>query len=62
MDNERRAKDLAKYYFRLIAVDAGIEWTSDNDVEIEELIDFIIQAAIDSTVTQVYRNQDRRGY
>ena len=47
MDKRQKAKRLAKHYFSLIALEAGVSWSGDNDVEIDELIDAIIDAAKD---------------
>lgn len=54
--HEDRAKELAKYYFQLIAERAGVEWDSDNDAEIECLVNAIISASVSETL----RIGDRR--
>src|SRR4030095_8086894 len=45
MNHRQEAVHLATHYFRLIAERAGVKWESDNDIEIEALIDAIIAAA-----------------
>jgi hypothetical protein len=42
---QRRAVDLARFYFRRIAEQAGMTWDGDNDVEIELMVSFIIDGA-----------------
>jgi len=42
---QRRAVDLARFYFRRIAEQAGMTWDGDNDVEIELMVSFTIDAA-----------------
>lgn len=41
MNKKNEAIRLLKYYFRLIARRAGINWDSDNDAEIETALDHI---------------------
>jgi ketosteroid isomerase-like protein len=41
----RRAVELAQHYFRQIAEQAGMKWDGDNDVEIEMMISYAIDAA-----------------
>lgn len=45
MGKREEAKRMMKYYFGLIAKRAGVTWDSDNDVEIEAIIDLIIDAS-----------------
>lgn len=47
MDKRRQAIVLAQHYFRLIAYTAGINWTRNNEAEIEQLVKLIIEAAKD---------------
>jgi hypothetical protein len=42
---QRRAVDLARFYFRRIAEQAGLIWNGDNDIEIELIVSFIIDGA-----------------
>jgi hypothetical protein len=42
---QRRAVELARFYFRRIAEQAGMTWDGDNDVEIELMVEDIIAAA-----------------
>jgi hypothetical protein len=41
----RRAVDLARFYFRHIAEQAGMSWDGDNDVEIELMVSRVVDAA-----------------
>ena len=43
---QRRAVELAQFYFRRIAEAAGANWDGDNDVEIELMVGHIINAAV----------------
>jgi hypothetical protein len=43
-----RAKDLLTHYFRLLFNASGLKWDSDNQVEIDQVVDEIIQAVKDS--------------
>jgi hypothetical protein len=47
MDKAAKAKELLRHYFRLIAQRAEIHWDSDNDAEVEDIVDFIIGAAVE---------------
>ncbi len=42
-----QAKHLLVHYFRLLFERAGLPFESDNQVELEEIVDSIIQAAIE---------------
>lgn len=42
---QRRAVELARFYFRRIAEAAGAAWDGDNDVEVELMVGYIIDAA-----------------
>src|SRR6266496_3353648 len=44
-DAQRRATDLAQFYFRLIAQRAGVKWDGDNDTEVDLMVGYIIDAA-----------------
>lgn len=46
MDAKHEAKKLLRYYFRLIAEGAGINWTSDNDAEIDAIVEFLLTASV----------------
>lgn len=50
MSNKQEAKHLLTYYFRLIAKRAGVNWNSDNDAEIEQIIDAIFDEIKDTTI------------
>jgi hypothetical protein len=41
----RRAVELAQHYFRQIAEQAGMAWDGDNDVEVELMVSYVIDAA-----------------
>ena len=58
MNKKMEAKDIAKYYFRLIAEKVGIDWNSDNDMEIERLVDLIIAASREDTVAHICHEWD----
>ncbi len=45
MKDQDSAKHLLVYYFRLIAEEAGIKWTIDNDAEVANIVDLIIDSA-----------------
>lgn len=45
MNKREEAKRMITYYFRLIAKNAGVNWDSDNDAEIEAAVDLIIDAS-----------------
>lgn len=47
--NKKRAKDLLVHYFRVVFEAADIEWSCDNQTEIEEIIDAIIEATKEET-------------
>jgi hypothetical protein len=47
--NQERAARLLKHYFRLIAQKSGIKWDSDNDSEIEQIVEAILDAASEKT-------------
>ena len=50
-DNRADAKKTMLYYFRMIAVKAGVNWDSDNQAEIEAMVDSIfdeIEESIDN--------------
>jgi len=51
MNNRQQATKLLTYYFRLIAQKAGVNWDSDNNAEVEQIIEAIfdeIDESIDS--------------
>lgn len=43
----REAARLLSYYFRLIAKKSGVNWDSDNDAEVAQIIEEILDAAAD---------------
>ncbi len=47
MRDRDRAVQLLTHYFELVATRAGIKWHSDNTVEVTEIVDAIIGAAVD---------------
>ena len=46
-DAQRRAVELARFYFRRVAEEAGASWDGDNDVEIELMTGNVIDAAVE---------------
>ena len=46
MDHKHESKKLMKHYFKLIATNAGLDWTSDNDAEIDALVEYLITASV----------------
>lgn len=40
-----QAAHLLKYYLRMIAVKAGVNWDSDNDAEVDAIVECILNAA-----------------
>jgi hypothetical protein len=42
--NAQQAADLLKHYFRKLAEKSGMDWTSDNDTEIENVIEYLLDA------------------
>ena len=44
---KKKATESLQYYFRLIAERAGINWDSDNDDEVAEIIDNIALSMLD---------------
>ncbi|WP_206457910.1 hypothetical protein [Anaerovorax sp. IOR16] len=44
MDKKEEAKKILRYYFRLIAENAGVRWDSDNDAEIDCAIDMLAES------------------
>ena len=51
-DNRGRAKHLLKYYLRMVARSSGVQWDSDNDAEVEEIVDCLIGAAVEEMQPQ----------
>lgn len=46
-NNANAAKRLLVHYFRLLARKNDIGWDSDNDMEVEQIVDLIVAAAVD---------------
>jgi ketosteroid isomerase-like protein len=44
-DAQDKAVHLAQHYFALIARKAGVSWDADNDIEIELMVVYMIDAA-----------------
>lgn len=40
-----QAAHLLKYYLRMIAVKAGVNWDSDNDAEVDAIVEGLLNAA-----------------
>ncbi len=49
MSEQRRkqAADTLAWYFKKVFEEAGLQWNSDNDMEVRQIVDDIIQAAIE---------------
>lgn len=47
MNHQQEAKDLLVYYLRLLAVNQGLRWNEDNNVEVESIVDHILQAVLE---------------
>lgn len=45
MNHEQRAKSLLQHYFSMIARQAGVNWDSDCDAEVADIVDHLIAAA-----------------
>ena len=45
MNHEQRAKSLLRHYFSMIARRAGVNWDSDCDAEVTDIVDHLIAAA-----------------
>jgi hypothetical protein len=39
-----KAKELLRHYFRVVAKEAGVNWDSDNNSEVADIVDYIMQA------------------
>jgi hypothetical protein len=52
MNSRQRAKRLIKQYFHLLAKESGVYWDSDNDSELDELVDCLIDASIEEMQSQ----------
>lgn len=46
MNSKNQAVRLAQYYFRTLAEASGVPWDSDNDAEVEAMIEAIIAAGV----------------
>jgi hypothetical protein len=62
----RRAVELAQHYFRQIAEQAGMAWDGDNDVEVEMMVSYAIDAAaarlrgqLDDALERIQRRRQR---
>lgn len=56
MDNRKdAAKRLLTHYLMMVTLKSGLAWGSDNDREVEELIDAIIDAAADEGAKRALR-------
>jgi hypothetical protein len=55
-----KAVSRAQFYFRLIGSQAGVDWCGDNDTEVEELIDFITDAAAEKAGNHPERGMNRQ--
>ena len=53
MSAKDRAVKTARYYFRLLANEAGMHWHHDNESEVEGMIEDIITAAVDAALATI---------
>ena len=53
MSNRSEATHHFKYYFRLIAREAGVRWDSDNDAEIQFAVESIIDAVVEEEIKPI---------
>jgi hypothetical protein len=44
--NEERAKRLLRHYIRMVWQAAGLVWDSDNDAEVDDIVDCLIAASV----------------
>lgn len=51
MNKREQARRLLKFYLRQAYTAAGLRWDSDNDSEIDEIVDLIISAAVEESTT-----------
>ena len=49
--NTDKAKELLQHYFRVVAEEAGVNWDSDNNSEVADIIDYIL-AAVDAKIKE----------
>jgi Mg2+ and Co2+ transporter CorA len=59
---EGTATDLLTYYFKTLFKSSGLEWNSDNDAEIEALIEAIIESSkseIDEIKEEIAQHKQR---
>lgn len=55
-DNGRgTATSLLQHYFRLVALESGIKWSSDNDSEVAQIVDALLQAARQESVDAIVK-------
>jgi hypothetical protein len=50
-----QAKRTLQHYFRMIAKNAGVHWDSDNDAEVEEIIDNLM-SEVDERIANAIEN------
>lgn len=54
-NSANRAKSLLAHYMRLIAKESGVRWDSENDTEVQEIVDLIVEAAAEEAAKRVMR-------
>jgi len=57
--NEERAKKLLVHYLTLVAGASGFRWDGDNVAEIEDIVDYIIGAAVERQAGEIARLKQR---
>ena len=58
MNKRAYAKQLLIHYFIMCAKESGFYWDSDNVCEIEEIVDLIIDAAIEEIRKDLISNKE----
>ena len=57
--NEERAKHLLVHYFNVVARHAGFKWDGDNVAEIEDIVEYIVAAAVERQAGEIARLKQR---
>lgn len=57
--NRTAAKDLLVHYFSTVWKKAGLNWTGDNVVEVESIVDRIVNAAVSEITAATQKKVDR---
>jgi len=57
--NEKKAKQLLVHYLTLAAGASGFRWDSDNVAEIEDIVEYIVAAAVERQAGEIARLKQR---